>query len=101
MGNERLLTLICHLLIIPPVGVWGVLVLWLVKKNESAEIDWHGKEALNFQITVWLASVVIGLVSWKLASLVGTLGIILAIIAAIKANDGQRWPYPVALRLIK
>jgi hypothetical protein len=99
-SSGRFYAIIAHLLIIPPVGVWGVLVLWLWKKNKSPEIDWHGKEALNFQITVWLASVVIGLLSWPLASLIGTLGVVLAIVAAIKAKESQRWPYPFALRLV-
>ncbi len=102
MNNERLLSVICHLLIIPPVGVWGVLILWLLKKNSSTEIDWHGKEALNFQITVWLITVVLAAIKlFWLSSVVGTLGIVLAIVAAVNAHAGARWPYPVALRLVK
>ncbi|MCI0499264.1 MAG: DUF4870 domain-containing protein, partial [Planctomycetales bacterium] len=35
----------------------GPLILWLIKKDEDKFVDSQGKEALNFQITVILASI--------------------------------------------
>jgi len=42
-------------------NIIGALVMWLIKRNESNFIDDQGKEALNFQITLSLVNVAIGL----------------------------------------
>jgi uncharacterized Tic20 family protein len=47
------LGMLCHLLAIF-TGFAGPLILWLVKKDSSAYVDFHGKESLNFQITLFL-----------------------------------------------
>lgn len=39
------------------------LVLWLANKQENAFVDYNGKQALNFQISFFLYSVVLGAVS--------------------------------------
>ena len=83
----------------------GPLVVWLLKKDEMPFVDDQGKEALNFQITMalifcvcWvLAFVLIGLL---LMPLVALLDLILVIVATIKANTGEQYRYPFALRLI-
>ena len=76
-----------------------------MKKDQSGFLDDQGKEALNFQITVVIASVV----SWILTCVwigvflipgVYITNIIFCILAAIKVNDGERYRYPVTLRLI-
>ena len=57
----------CHLsalagFVIPGAGhILGPLIVWLVKRGESAEIDAHGKEALNFQISMLIYNVVAGI----------------------------------------
>ena len=109
--EERSLGLACHLLafvgmVFPFGNILGPLVIWLVKKDDSAFVDDQGKEALNFQITVallmlvclLLALVVIGLL---LMWVVGVGALVLTIIAAIKANEGQAYRYPFCWRLIK
>ncbi len=103
--------MLCHLLalsgyIIPLGNVLGPLIIWLLKKDTSAFVDDQGKESLNFQITVLIAVLVatatcligIGVV---LLPAVGILSLVFVIIAAVKANSGERYRYPVALRLIK
>lgn len=40
--------------LIPP------LILWLLKREESPEIDAHGKEAVNFQISMLIYNVIAG-----------------------------------------
>ena len=37
---------------IPFASVIGPLVVWLLKKDSSAFVDEHGKESINFQITM-------------------------------------------------
>ena len=90
----------------------GPLIIWLVKKETMPFVDDQGKEALNFNITVgivflclFLLSVLtlgIGLiVTFPLMVIVGIAWLVLTIIAAVKANDGVAYRYPLTLRLIK
>lgn len=100
----------CHLsafagIVIPFGSVIGPLIVWLMKREESEFINYHGKEALNFQITVGLALLVCAalaliLVGFLLMFIVGIGALVLVIIAGIKASEGQHYKYPIALRLI-
>lgn len=109
--EEKTWAMLCHLLalsglIIPIGAILGPLIMWLVKKDESEFVDYHGKEAINFQITM-LIGIVIGFITsvifigFIIIVACGLLSLIFTIIAAIKANEGDRYEYPFALRLIK
>ena len=96
--------MLCHLSGL--VGFIGPLVVWLVKKNEFPTVDVHGKEALNFQITVLIALVVscalmTVCIGFLLAPAVAIANTVFVIIASIKVNNGEPYKYPFALRLIK
>lgn len=97
-------------------GGWGCfigpLIIWLVKKDTMPFVGDQAKEALNFNITVAIAFVVlmvvtvmtlgIGLIlTIPLWIIIGIFWLVFTIIAAIKANEGVRYRYPFALRLIK
>jgi uncharacterized Tic20 family protein len=118
----RTWSMLCHLsalssLIIPFGSILGPLIVWQIKKNDLPEIDPHGKESLNFQITVLIIILIFS------AFLFGTLGFgaffgspfvlfagafgigsilsiirliswILVIIASIRANNGELFHYP-------
>ena len=109
-AEERTMGMLCHLLafsgyVIPFGHLIGPLVMWLVKKDESAFVDANGKESLNFQITVTIAVIVsailcLVLIGFLLLPVVFVGGIVLTIIASIKANEGKVYRYPVCLRLI-
>jgi uncharacterized Tic20 family protein len=110
-AEERQWGLFAHLaalsgFIIPFGNMLGPLIVWQIKKNEMPFVDDQGKEALNFQITVTLAVLVcivlmFVLIGLLLLPVVGIAALVLTIIGAIKANEGQRYRYPFALRLIK
>jgi uncharacterized Tic20 family protein len=92
--------------IIPFGNVIGPLVIWQMKKAEMPFVDDQGKEALNFQITALIAIVVcfvlmFVLIGMLLLPIVGLAVLILTIIGGIKANNGEAYRYPFALRLIK
>jgi uncharacterized Tic20 family protein len=53
---------LCHLLGLFTCFV-GPLVIWLLKKDEMPFVDHHGKEALNFQITLAIVYVIGGITS--------------------------------------
>lgn len=92
--------------IIPFGSLIGPLVIWQIKKGEFPFVDDQGKEALNFQITVAIAVVVciilmFVLIGMLLLPLVGLAALVFTIIGGIKANSGETYRYPFALRLIK
>jgi len=109
--------MLCHLtalagLVIPFGNILGPLVVWQIKKNEIPSTDIHGKAAVNFQITVSLAmlATVVAMVvlwffciGWLLMPVLFVIwlgGLILSVIAGIKANDGKDYQYPWSLKLI-
>ncbi|MBS0589950.1 MAG: DUF4870 domain-containing protein [Proteobacteria bacterium] len=90
----------------------GPLVIWLLKKDTMKFVDDQGKEALNFNITlaiVGIALLVLSIITFGIGLLVAVpLGVIaaigwlvLTIVAAVKANEGVAYRYPLTLRLIK
>ena len=93
-------------MIIPFGNIIGPLIIWQVKKAEFPFVDDQGKEALNFNITAALAFLVamaltIVLIGVLLMPLVGIAWLVFTILAAIKANNGESYRYPVSLRLVK
>ena len=105
-SNDRTMAMLAHLLPLLGFGFIAPLVIYLVKKDESAFIADQAKEALNFQITLFvaiMASVVliIVLIGILMLMALGMAALILGIVAAIRANDGERYRYPFTMRLIK
>lgn len=81
------------------------LLVWALKKDESAYIADQAKEALNFQITMLIAQFIAGILVWILIGfilipLVWLLNIVFCIIAAISSSKGETYRYPFCLRLI-
>ena len=110
-GNVRTWCGICHLsalagFVIPGAGhILGPLIVWLVKRGESAEIDAHGKEALNFQISMLIYNVVAGIlclivIGFALLAILHVLNVVFVIIASLRASEGQIYRYPLTLRLV-
>ena len=82
------------------------LVIWLMFKERGRFVEEQAKEALNFQITWTIAMILSGiltviLIGFVLLPLVGIAGLIFMILAAVAANKGQAYRYPVNVRLIK
>jgi uncharacterized Tic20 family protein len=109
--EERSLGLACHLLafvgmVFPFGNILGPLVIWLVKKDDSAFVDDQGKEALNFNITISIAGFVAFLLTFVvigafLLPIIGIFWLVMTIVAAVKANGGEYYRYPLTIRLIK
>ena len=110
-AEDRQWGLFAHLsalagLVIPFGNVLGPLIIWQVKKDTLPFAADQGKEALNFNITVAIAAVISGLLTFVLIGflllpLVGLAWLIFTVLGAIKANNGEAYRYPFTLRLIK
>lgn len=81
------------------------LVVWILKKDDSAYLADQSKEALNFQITVAIAMFIAQLLVWVLIGLalvpiIWLANIVFCIIAAISTSKSETYRYPFCLRLI-
>lgn len=131
--NVRTWSMLCHLSALLGLFWWpgivlGPLIVWQLKKNELPEIDPHGKEALNFQLTFviiyFIAKIVLGIIAgiafgigflWgspfaflgggfgllTLLALINIIAIVLAVVAGIKANNGEPYKYPFSIKFVK
>jgi uncharacterized protein len=86
--------------------IFGPLVVWLIKRGDSPEIDAHGKESLNFQISMLIYDVIafilfIVFIGIPILIALWILNTVLVIIASIRASEGKFYRYPLAIRLIK
>ena len=90
----------------------GPLIIWMIKKDTMPFVDDQAKEALNFNLTVaaiffvllilTIGTLGIGvLLTLPVGLIVGLAWLVLTIIAGIKANQGERYRYPLTLRLVK
>ncbi|MBU6216398.1 MAG: DUF4870 domain-containing protein [Acidobacteria bacterium] len=87
------------------VGFWGPLIIYLVTKPEQRFARHHAAEALNFSITLGIALIVsalsmLVLIGFVLFPIVLIAGVVFHIIAALAANRGEWYRYPINLRLV-
>ncbi|HEY1583483.1 MAG TPA: DUF4870 domain-containing protein [Chthoniobacterales bacterium] len=86
--------------------IFGPLIVWLLKRSDGAEIDAHGKESLNFQLSMLIydaiaAILCLVLIGFPILIVLWVLNTVLVIIASIKASDGVLYRYPLTIRFIK
>ena len=86
-------------------GIVGPLVIWLMRRDDMPFAADQAKETLNFQITVYLAGLVCGIlmllvIGFFLAVILVIAHIVLTLVAAVKASEGVAYRYPFNLRLI-
>jgi hypothetical protein len=93
-------------LVIPFGNVLGPLVIWLIKKDEFEYVKSQGREALNFQISMAIycligaLTICIGIGVIVLIA-IGIVDLVFIIIAAIAANEGKDYKYPITIRFLK
>ncbi|MCW8876766.1 MAG: DUF4870 domain-containing protein [Kangiellaceae bacterium] len=110
--KEKSMAMFCHFaafagFVFPLLGsVLGPLIIWQMKRHESEYVDYHGKEALNFQLTMLIAFFIAFVLVFVVVGIPLLFGlaifeIIVIIIAGIKANDGVFYRYPFSIRFIQ
>lgn len=101
------------------LGLIGAIIMWRIKANDSPYYDDHGREAVNFQISLLVyligGAIVLGLftaitlgVGIVLAAPIAAIGAIFLIVlrlvgcirGAIAANRGEYYRYPMCLRFL-
>jgi uncharacterized Tic20 family protein len=109
--DERNLAMFAHLsafagLIFPAGGnVIAPLIVWLTQREKSEFVTDQALEALNFNITVFLAGIACGVlfivgIGILLGLVIGIVWLVGTILGAIKASEGQRFRHRFTLRLV-
>jgi uncharacterized protein len=93
------------------IGAWvalafiGPLAVWLIKRDDHPFIAKHATEALNFNLSLLIYLAVAFLLSLLLIGIPLLIGIaiawlVLTIVAAIKASNGEDYRYPFTIRFV-
>lgn len=103
--DDRNMALLCHILGLI-TNVFGPLILWVLMKDKSSFVDFHGKQAINFQLTLilaYMASGVLVCVYIGILLIMATFAIqvIFTILPAIKAYEGEDYVIPVAIPFLR
>jgi uncharacterized protein len=108
-ANARQWAMLAHLSALAGLVIglnWlGPLIIYLVKKDEHPFIADQSREALNFNISVFiyfivsaiLIFVVIGIL---LLPVIGIAWVILTVVATVRANNGEAYRYPLSIRFV-
>jgi uncharacterized Tic20 family protein len=115
--DDKTMGMLAHLSALVSIGP---LIIWLMNKDKPDKefVNTEAKEALNFVITIWIVMIgamivstilafipVLGWIAsiliWLAMMAVGLGGLVFIIIAAMKANEGVNYRYPVNIRLVK
>ena len=110
-SDVRTWCVLCHVsaligFFVPWAGhIVAPLIVWLVKRGDSAEIDAHGRESLNFQLSMLVYSIVSGilclvLIGFVLLAILHVLNVVFVIIASLRASEGKFYRYPFTIRFL-
>ena len=85
------------------VGLIAPIVIWQWKKDELPGIDAHGKVVANAIVSYLIYALIFGffsvfLIGIPFLMLTFLLAAIYPVIAALKARDGEVWPYPLCFK---
>lgn len=110
-NQENNWAMFCHLgglcgYFIPFGNIIVPLVLWLIKRDEYSAVNYHGKEAINFNISISIYALISALLCLLLIGFVflfalAIFQIAFIIVATIEASKGNLYHYPVTIRFIK
>lgn len=115
-SDERSYALFLHLsllghLVLTLLVIIVPIVMWISKKDESPFIDDHGREAINFQISLLIYSILFTILAIPIGFLTCGIGFVLAffpyilglvgmIQASMAANRGEFYRYPMNMRFL-
>lgn len=114
--SERTFAMMIHLsllahLVLSVIAIIIPIIMWVTKKDESPFVDDHGREAINFQITLVIYSVLFALLAIPIGILTCGVGFVLAFVpyvlglvgmiqASIASSKGEFYRYPMTMRFL-
>lgn len=93
-------------IVAPGLGFILPIVMWLANKDKHPDIDKHGRVTVNWVLSLLIYSIICGILTIIFIGMIGLgilalLNFLFAIIAAVKANDGKLWHYPLSISFLK
>jgi uncharacterized Tic20 family protein len=112
MRKDRQLIVLTHLsqLITLVIGFGSLilpLILWTTNKEKVSQMDEHGKNIINFQLSILIYSIIcIPLILLLGLGILGLIvlafvSIVFPVINAIKASNGETPTYPLSITIIR
>ena len=109
--NEKQWALMCHLgalsgFVVPFGNIIVPAVIWSMKKDQSPLVDQHGKESLNFELSMLIYYVIAFIFCFILIGIPILFGLIIIqvisiIKAAVTADTGKLYRYPITIRFVQ
>ena len=110
-ADVRTWNVLCHASALPGLflhflgHLLGPLIVWLVKRGDSPEIDAHGKESLNFQLSMLIYDAIAAILCLVLIGIpiliaLWIMNTVCVIIASIRASEGKFYRYPITIRFL-
>lgn len=109
--EERTWAMICHLSALAGyftfIGFFvAPLIVWLVKRDDLPLVNDQGREALNFQLSVLIyaaiaALLILVIIGIPLLIALGVFQFTMIIVAGVRAGNGERFRYPLTMRMIR
>ena len=101
-SGDRTLAVLCHVSFFLGVGFLLPLIVYLVKRRESVFIQIHSREVLNFHLSLLIYAVCclplfLVFIGFPLICLIILLGVVCAIIGAVKASQDEYYHYPLSI----
>jgi uncharacterized Tic20 family protein len=92
--------------VVPIAGLLAPIVVFILKKDDLPGIVPHGYVIFNWLISAFIYSIVCAILTIVVIGLLGFLAlavlcIVFPIIGAIKASEGEVWPYPLSIKFFK
>lgn len=103
-AEERTIAMLAHLITFMSSFI-GPLVIYLVKKDESAFVADQAKEVLNFHFSALIYAIVAVLscfivIGFVLVPALGVFVLVVTIIGAVRAYEGKLFRYPLCIRFL-
>lgn len=104
-SDDRLMAMLIYVISLF-TSIIGPIIIWMLKREESEFVDFHGKEYINFFISYAVYSIVAGIsmiliIGFVLLPIVVVALYVFTIIAAVKAYQGEMYKIPLIFRLVK
>ncbi|AKS42937.1 DUF4870 domain-containing protein [Wenzhouxiangella marina] len=93
-------------LIVPFAGLIAPIIIYIMKKDSMPGIVPHGYVVFNWMISAFIYAIVSAILMVILIGILGLIAVAIAsivfpIIGAIKASEGEVWPYPLSIKFFK
>lgn len=104
-SDSKMWAIAAHLVPLFGFALLGPLVVYLVKKDDDPFVRNHAAEALNFQISLAIYAVISAVLVLLFIGILMLIALaifafVFAILAAIKASNGEFYKYPLTIRFV-